>query len=119
MDADAVELARAALARGLTVTTAAARAGVSRETLYQWMRQSDALRQARAMGMGQLEEVVLTEALKDGELAMKVLAVRRPKAWGRKDNMRVTGEVKHSLAPSGPEAVAQLESMLRALKGAE
>lgn len=86
------ELARAALRLGLTVTAAAARAGIARETLHAWMREDHTLREARDLGMGQLEEVVLREALNDPDMALRVLSVRCPKAWGKKDRI----EAKHS-----------------------
>lgn len=93
MAPDQVDLARAALRRGYTVTAAAAKAGVARETLQRWLKEDHTLCDARGHGRARLERAVLRDAMKDGRLALEVLS-RRCRAWQKKDNVKLGGSVQ-------------------------
>jgi len=67
------------------------------------MQADDSLRLARDIGRAKLETVVLAGAMGDHEFAMKVLAVRAPKAWGRKDRI----EQRHSGQIAGSDVDAE------------
>lgn len=117
---DAYKRARKALSIGHTLTAAAAIAGVSRFTMYEWLnagdRRADALRQARATGQAELESVVLRDAMKDGKLALDVLG-RRSRAWQKKDAMRADVSLRDVTDDEAPEARARrLRSLLAAIE---
>ena len=111
-------MARAALARGHTVTAAAARAGVTRETLQGWLCESDALRQARAEGRALLEGAVLSDAMTDGRLALEVLS-RRYRVWQKRDLVKADVTLTDNTIGEDPAArAARLRSLAAALESA-
>lgn len=94
-DPSVLEVARKALAYGYTVTAAAAKAHIARETLQRWLKDDATLVEARAEGQRKLEAAVLKEARKDGRFALQVLTIRS-RAWQKREHVRHSGGVKVS-----------------------
>lgn len=76
----------AVVGRGLSVTAAAAVAGIARATAYTWRRDDAAFRRAwdaaETDGLDVLEDKVLQAADTDWRAAVELLRVRRPERWG-------------------------------------
>ncbi len=76
----------------------AARAGVSRETLWRWTKADEAFAVAFALakneGRAALEGHALDGAASDPKHALELLGRRYPKAWGRSDRMKLDAKVE-------------------------
>lgn len=112
--------------RGHTLPACAARAGVSRQTLYRWTQEDEAFAVAFALakeeGRAALEERALALAEKDdGRHAIELLSRRYPKAWGRSDRVKLDAKVENTSAgfKSNAEVRACLQRMLSATEEEE
>ena len=101
-DMEARAVAREALADGHTVTGAAAKAGVARETVQRWLKDEPDLKAARAEGQSKLEDVVLEGAKTDPRLALEILRCRS-RAWQKRELVKHSGQVgvKWPTVPKG------------------